>query len=139
MKRLIGSAAIAAAFALPLTAQANTVNPQVVQSPGIQGTISSIDGKYGLTIREVNGPLERVMLHRGTIIAPAGLRLAPGMLVTVLGHPDGVGFTANAIDAPIEDAMRPARSAATGIDAVPPSFAPNGTFETSGPTAEGGG
>jgi hypothetical protein len=138
MKRLFGSAAIAAALALPLTAQANTVNPQVARVNTLQGMISSIDGKYGLTIRAADG-LRRVTLHRGTIIAPTGLRLAPGMLVIVLGHPDGAGFAANAIDAPIEDAMRPAPSADTPSLSAPPAFAPNGTFQTSGPSAIGGG
>ena len=68
----------------------------------IQGTIQSINGTWNITVADVNGYLDNVGLHQGTIINPTGLTLAPGMSVTILGYTDGNVFQANEIDTPYQ-------------------------------------
>lgn len=68
----------------------------------IQGTIQSINGTWNITVEDVNGYLDNVGLHQGTIINPTGLTLAPGMSVTILGYTDGNVFQANEIDTPYQ-------------------------------------
>jgi hypothetical protein len=66
----------------------------------IHGRIVSIDGRYGITIRDARGFIEIVALRAGTIINPTGLRLAVGMDVTIVGYTAGRSFLADEIDAP---------------------------------------
>jgi hypothetical protein len=66
----------------------------------IRGRIASIDGKYQITVRDQRGYIDRVSLHDGTVINPTGLQLAPGQMVTILGHNAGSTFQANEIDTP---------------------------------------
>jgi hypothetical protein len=139
MRRLTSSALILAALALPVAARADT-NSYAMRTVGhtVHGVITSIDGKYGLTVRDGRADGESVTLHRGTIINPTGLQLEPGMQVTIAGHPDGSTFDADEIDAPaqyLEDQELARRATAT----FGPLFPPNGTFQTNGPSAEGGG
>src|SRR5579875_416368 len=68
----------------------------------IQGTVQSINGTWNITVLDVNGYLDNVGLHQGTIINPTGLTLAPGMSVTILGYTDGNVFEANEIDTPYQ-------------------------------------
>jgi hypothetical protein len=68
----------------------------------IQGTVQSINGTWNITVLDVNGYLDNVGLHQGTIINPTGLTLAPGMSVTILGYADGNVFEANEIDTPYQ-------------------------------------
>lgn len=70
----------------------------------IHGRIRSIDGQYRITVRDVKGYLDHVALHRGTLINPPGLALAPRMDVTILGYNAGAVFMANEIDTPYPDA-----------------------------------
>jgi hypothetical protein len=55
-----------------------------------------------MEIADVNGYTDRIQLHQGTIINPTGIRLAPGMSVTILGHNSGHLFLANEIDTPYQ-------------------------------------
>jgi hypothetical protein len=142
MKRITSSALIVAALALPIAAHADTppsATPSAERT--IHGMIDSINGKYGLTVRDDHAGLDSVMMHPGTIIDPTGLQLKPGMQVTIAGHSDGRTFDANEIDAPAGylEAQNRARSAEAAIAPWTPLFVPNGTFQTNGPTAEGGG
>ena len=101
--RSIGASltAAVASFALAAPALAQSDVPSY-SSPGetIKGTISSFDGKYGLSVRDERGFLDNVQLRDGTIINPTGLRLASGMSVTILGQNAGNAFVANEIDTP---------------------------------------
>jgi hypothetical protein len=68
----------------------------------IQGTISSIDGTWNLTVDDANGDSDSVALHQGTIINPTGLTLEDGMSVTIDGYADGPNFDAIEIDTPYQ-------------------------------------
>jgi hypothetical protein len=68
----------------------------------IQGTISSIDGTWNLTVNDANGDSDSVALHQGTIINPTGLTLEDGMSVTIDGYADGPNFDAIEIDTPYQ-------------------------------------
>jgi hypothetical protein len=66
----------------------------------IKGRVLSYDGRYQLQVTDDRGFIDRVQLHQGTIINPTGLRLAPGMSVTISGVNRGSLFAANQIDTP---------------------------------------
>lgn len=66
----------------------------------IHGRILSFHGAYDVEVRDDRGFIDHVSLHQGTIINPDGLRLTPGMSVTVLGYNRGSTFQANEIDTP---------------------------------------
>ncbi len=87
----------------------------------IQGVVRSIDGRYNITVRDVNGYIDRVALHDGTIINPTGLTLAPGQTVTILGRPNGSTFDANEIDTPYV-------AYGYGYPAYPYPYAPYGFY-----------
>lgn len=105
------------------------------------GAITSVNGKYGLTVRDDQGGTETVALHQGTVINPTGLQLMPGMQVTFTGHPDSGTFDVNQIDAPVRYLAAQERTRRPEADVTPltPPSIPNGTFQTTGPSAEGGG
>lgn len=141
MKRLTSSGLILAALILPLAARADTSNYAITSGEQtIHGQINSIDGKYGLTVREDGVGLEGVTMHRGTVIDPVGLQLKPGMRITIAGHIDGRTFDANEIDAPAEylEAQNRSRTQ-SAVEPWTPLFIPNGQYQAHGPTAEGGG
>jgi len=142
MKRLTSSALILAALVVPLAALADTLNSAAQSSEQtIHGMIESINGKFNLTVREGRVGLDGVTMHRGTIINPTGLQLKPGMRVTIAGHADGGAFAADEIDAPVEylEIQNRTQRADRTIAPWTPVFVPNGTFQTNGPSAEGGG
>ncbi|HTX55670.1 MAG TPA: hypothetical protein VMD47_01065 [Candidatus Acidoferrales bacterium] len=66
----------------------------------IKGTISSFTGRYTMYVRDKRGYVDNVTLHQGTIINPTGIRLQPGMSVTITGRPSGSTFLADEIDTP---------------------------------------
>jgi hypothetical protein len=139
MKRLISSAAVLAALVLPVAASADAPNhaaPSGHQT--IQGVIRSIDGKYGLTVRVGQGLLDSVTTRQGTIINPTGLQLQPGMRVAIAGHADGDTFEADRIvGSPFTENIP--GSTASSTPTLWPELIPNGTFQTHGPSAVGGG
>lgn len=140
MKRLIGSAAIVAALALPVGANADTVGYATPSSHQVvRGVITSINGKYGLTVQDGEGFLDSVTLHQGTIINPTGLQLEPGMRVAIAGHADGTTFDANRIIGRVDAVNSVVRNPRQGSPDVIPQEIPNGTFQTEGPSAVGGG
>jgi hypothetical protein len=142
VKRFTGSALIVAALALPVAARADTSNVAAPRGDWtILGMIDSIEGKYDLTMCEDRAGRLSVTMHRGTIIKPIGLQLKPGMQITVAGHADGSRFDADEIDAPVDirEAELRTRSIRGTILRCTPGAAPNGTFQTNGPTAAGGG
>jgi hypothetical protein len=140
LKRLVGFVFIIAALVLPVATRADTPKYATPSSEEtINGVISAISGKYGLTVRNSSGELYIVTLHRGTIINPTGLQLKPGMLLVVVGHRNGVTFNADKIDAPVEAANRPAESPDGTVRRSVPVYVPSGTFQTNGPSATGGG
>jgi hypothetical protein len=69
-----------------------------VKGETVHGRIVSFDGHYALTVRDDRGYDDRITLHDGTVINPTGLRLAPGMSVTVVGEPRGSALLAYEID-----------------------------------------
>ena len=66
----------------------------------IRGRITAINGRFNISVRDKNGDIDSVELHRGTIINPTGLTLAVAMRVKVLGYNAGAVFEANEIDTP---------------------------------------
>lgn len=104
MKHHVLSLAIAAVFALPLAAGAQSTPSYAQPAPGqdeqIQGRVISFDGGYRLQVRDEKGYTDNVRLHPGTIINPTGLTLQPGMVVSILGYNAGSYFAANEIDTP---------------------------------------
>lgn len=142
MKRYLSSALMIAALALPAAVRADSDSYALRSGDQtLHGVITSIDGKYGLTVRTDRAVTDNVMLHRGTVIDPTGLQLRPGMQVTIAGHPDANAFDANKIDAPVQYLQAQERARQTQANAIPlwPVEIPNGTFQTNGPSAEGGG
>jgi hypothetical protein len=142
MKRLTSSALMLAALVLPVASQADTSNYAGRScEQTIHGMIDSINGKYGLTVRDGRVGLDGVTMHPGTIINPTGLQLKPGMRVTIAGHAGAGTFDADEIDAPVEylEIQNRARRADRTTAPWTPVFVPNGTFQTNGPSAEGGG
>jgi hypothetical protein len=141
MKRLVSSALMVAALVLPVAALADTRGATSVGAQTLSGVIDSIDGQYSVTVRDNRGSLDRVTLQKGTIINPTGLELEPGTMVTIIGHTDGGTYDADTINAPLAAANRSTGTAdsRTPAEAPVPMEIPSGTFETEGPTAEGGG
>jgi hypothetical protein len=142
MKRYISSALIIASLALPAAARADSYSFATHSGDQtLHGVIASIDGKYALTVRNDRAGSEKVMLHGGTVIDPTGLQLMPGMQVTISGHPDATTFDADKIEAPVQDLAAQERRRQLQADMAPwSSFSDtNGTFQTDGPSAEGGG
>lgn len=66
----------------------------------IHGRVTAFDGGYRLQIRDDHGYVDNVELHPGTVINPTGVRLSPGMDVTVHGVNRGPAFAASEIDTP---------------------------------------
>src|SRR5260370_11613278 len=90
MNRLISSSLIVAALVLPAAARADPQpHATSVATEMVGGVVASIDGKFSLTVRDNRGSVDRVMLHRGTIINPTGSQLEPGPPGTINGHRDG--------------------------------------------------
>jgi hypothetical protein len=102
----VAALALAVPIAFPLVASAQDVPSYAQQGPPppedaqIRGRVVSFDGAYALGVRDDKGYLDNVQLHEGTIINPTGLTLAPGMIVSILGYPQGPVFSANEIDTP---------------------------------------
>jgi hypothetical protein len=64
----------------------------------IRGHISSIDDADSLQINDDRGYVDNVKLQQGTVIAPNGSQLQPGMTVTITGVNRGSVFAANRIE-----------------------------------------
>jgi hypothetical protein len=112
-------AALTALVALaPLGAAAQTTAPDAPPAPPptyaappptysstdevIHGRVSSFDGNYNLQVNDERGFIDNVQLRQGTVINPTGIRLAPGMQVTIHGVNRGSVFAANVIDTPYQ-------------------------------------
>lgn len=95
---------LAAGVLLPKAAVAQGVpsygQPAPTGDETIHGRIESIEGPYAIVVLDDRGFLDNVSLHAGTIINPRGLRLAPGMTVTIVGVNAGASLSAIEIDAP---------------------------------------
>jgi len=103
MKHALALAAVALSSALsaaPALAQPSYAQPPsyAVKMDTIHGRIVSFDSHFALTVRDDRGYVDNVTLHEGTVINPRGLRLAPGMSVTVVGRPGGSSLLADEID-----------------------------------------
>jgi|GEM_PF-2708485 len=96
----LGGAIVPAGATPPPNPPSNARPLNARRAETIHGRIVSIDGRYGITIRDVRGFIEIIALHPGTIINPTGLRLAVGMDVTIVGYNAGRSFLADEIDAP---------------------------------------
>jgi len=102
------------AAALPSGTFAQTITPEMPSyahpsagSAGsgeetIKGRIASFDGAYTLQLNDDRGFTDNVQLAPGTIIYPTGIRLAPGMSVTIYGVNRGASFAAREIDTPYD-------------------------------------
>jgi hypothetical protein len=141
MKKPFTSILAASAFvaALASIASADPTSPPRDQT--LHGVITAIQGRYELTVLDDRKDGESVTLHQGTIINPTGLQLRTGMQVTIAGHASRDTFAADKIDASreyfeVQEVSRPVRE---NVAPFGPFFPPNGTFQTNGPSAEGGG
>src|SRR5665213_692107 len=101
-----GSLALGAAT-LPASVAAQSAppyaRPESVPANGIEtihGVIESIEGPYRISVRDDRGFIDDVTLRQGTIINPRGLRLRPGMIVTISGYVSASTLTADQIDSP---------------------------------------
>jgi hypothetical protein len=139
MKRLTSAAAILAVSVLPLAAYADT--PRSAAPSGneiIQGVIRSIDSEDAFTVRTGQGLVDNVTARPGTIVTPSGLTLQPGMRVAIAGHNDGDTFEADRITgSPFTENTSTGSGESTPT--LWPDIIPNGTFQTTGPSAAGGG
>jgi hypothetical protein len=104
IKTILTLGAALAATALISPAIASAQDMAFGGGPGqqIQGTVSSIDGTWNITVSDASGYSDNVALHQGTIINPTGLTLEPGMSVTIDGYADGSTFDATEIDTPYQ-------------------------------------
>jgi hypothetical protein len=135
LHRAIGAGALVAALALPTAARADTNDSAMhMEHPTIHGVITSVHGT-GLSVRDDRAGDQSITLHRGTVINPTGLQLRAGMQVTIAGHAMGRSFDADEIDAPADDV----ENQKTDLAPPAPPASPHGTFQTNGPSAEGGG
>jgi hypothetical protein len=113
MNRLFTALLVLAAAAAPAGAfaQADAPPPAAPPAPvappsyarpddGIHGRIVSFDGAYNLQVRDDRGYVDNVQLRQGTVINPTGVRLTPGMAVTIHGTNGGSAFIASEIDTP---------------------------------------
>ena len=108
--RIFSALLVATAIAVPATAFAQDASaaPSYARpSYGsdedvVKGQVVSFDGGYTLHVRDDRGFIDNVELHQGTIINPTGLRLSPGMTVTVRGVNRGNVLDANQIDTPYQ-------------------------------------
>ena len=110
--RLFTALLALATAAVPAVAFAQADAPPPAQTPpapppsyarpdeGIHGRIESFDGAYSLQVRDDRGYMDNVQLRPGTVINPTGVRLAPGMAVTIHGTNGGSAFVASEIDTP---------------------------------------
>ena len=102
--RLLGAAIAAAALITPAIASAQDVPSYAAGDANqqIQGTISSINDTWNISVADAGGYTDSVELHQGTIINPTGLTLEQGMSVTIDGYADGSNFDAMEIDTPYQ-------------------------------------
>jgi hypothetical protein len=109
ISRLVAIVFAAAAIAVPASAFAQDAPaaPPSYARPSygsaedvVRGQVVAFDGNYSLRVRDDRGYIDNVSLHQGTIINPTGLRLTPGMTVTVRGVNRGGYLDANQIDTP---------------------------------------
>jgi hypothetical protein len=108
MRMFAGLIAVAiAGMPLGAFAQGAPANVPSYAAPGpaqasdqetIHGHIASIDDADSLQINDDRGFVDNVKLQQGTIIAPSGSQLQPGMTVTITGVNRGSVFAANRID-----------------------------------------
>jgi hypothetical protein len=106
--KFFGLLVTAMAIAVPLsaTAQPTPSTPSYARPSApragdtIKGRVLSFDGGYSLQVADERGYTDNVRLHKGTIINPTGLTLAPGMSVTIHGVNGGSAFVADEIDTP---------------------------------------
>ena len=68
----------------------------------VHGRVSSLDGTDGLQVNDERGFIDNVRLRQGTVINPTGIRLAPGMQVTIHGVNRGSVFAADVVDTPYQ-------------------------------------
>jgi len=108
--RIFAALVALAAAALPVRTVAQTT-PVAAPPPAappsyartdetIHGTVTSYDGSSSLQIHDDRGYIDNVQLHLGTVINPTGIRLTPGMDVTIHGVNAGPTFAASEIDTP---------------------------------------
>jgi hypothetical protein len=104
MNRKIAAILATALLGLPLAAQAQDVPGYDVQPMAaverIQGHVLHFDGPFDLAVRDERGYVDNVQLHPGTIINPTGIRLQPGMVVSIIGENAGAFFAADEVDTP---------------------------------------
>ncbi|HEX3466713.1 MAG TPA: hypothetical protein VHT05_01280 [Candidatus Elarobacter sp.] len=102
--RLLGAAIAATALITPAIVSAQDMPSYAVGEANqqIQGTVSSINDTWNITVSDSNGYSDSIELHQGTIINPTGLTLEPGMSVTIDGYADGSNFDAIEIDTPYQ-------------------------------------
>ena len=102
---LVGAVALAAPVAVLAQPAQQAAPPSYAHASAdetIHGRVSAFDGGFRLDVLDDRGYTDTVQLHPGTIINPTGLRLRPGMAVTILGINRGKTFAANEIDTPYQ-------------------------------------
>ena len=102
IRNMTAAVSMAAMLAMPIAARAQAAPGYGSDDETVRGTISSIEGKYTVYVRDQRGYVDTIHLHDGTIINPTGLELSPGQSVEIHGRTDGHAFDANEIDTPYD-------------------------------------
>ena len=100
---LLRSFTVVAVLASCSSVAAATLPSYATNEETIKGTIASVSGNHHISVRDDRGFVDEVTLHDGTVINPTGLKLAPGLTVTILGRNAGSSFSANEIDTPYSE------------------------------------
>jgi len=100
---LAAAAAAAGAAALPRAAAAQAIPSYgraetQAQDETVHGVIESVDDAWHVTLRDDRGFFDTIQLRPGTILNPRGVRLVPGMIVTIVGYNGGATLVAIEID-----------------------------------------
>jgi hypothetical protein len=101
LRLLPAVAAIATLVGFPATASAMATYPSYAhREKTISGTIQNFNGAWWMYVRDRNGYVDTVSLHKGTVINPTGIQLQPGFHVRISGYSSGNVFVASVIDTP---------------------------------------
>ena len=92
------TASLACFLAGPAAAQEFPSYAQPLGNERLSGTVVRFaPGSYDIGLLDDRGFVDRIVLHRGTIIEPNGLDLALGMRVSIIGRAADTSFVANEI------------------------------------------
>ncbi|HXF34102.1 MAG TPA: hypothetical protein VN603_05975 [Candidatus Acidoferrales bacterium] len=81
--------------------------PQFPEGSAVHGNITALQDKYTVDLRDDQGNITTVQLHRGTVIKPLGLTLTPGMEVVITLGSGSTAEKLSAAEIDVPNAPRP--------------------------------